>query len=62
MWGNVKAWLRTSNADWFLDEAVLGGLPLYEAEELLVDFHIPATKANLKQLGVEVDAALREGR
>jgi len=61
-WKGVRAWLRSSDSDWFHDEAVLGGLPVYEAEELLLDFNIPATAANLSQLGREVNASLLQGR
>ena len=61
-WTGVRAWLRTAESDWFHDEVVLGGLPTYEAEELLLDFAIPATRTNLQQLGREVDASLMEGR
>lgn len=61
-WNGVRAWLRTSDSDWFHDEAVLGGLPQYEAEELLLDFGISATPEALRQLGREIDASLLTGR
>jgi hypothetical protein len=61
-WQGVRGWLRTSDSDWFHDEAVLGGLPLYEAEELLLDYGIRPTADNLRRLGRELDESLMEGR
>lgn len=61
-WEQVREWLGTSDSDWFHDEAVMGSLPRYEAEELLLDFGIPATKDNLAQLGREINASLLQGR
>lgn len=61
-WAGVRAWLRSSDSDWFHDDAVLGALPESEAEELLLDYGIPATRENLKRLGRELDASLMAGR
>lgn len=61
-WDNVRAWLRTRDADRFVDEAVLGGLPEWEAVELLAEHGLPAGKDALRKLGVEVDAAITAGQ
>ena len=60
-WVRLIAWLRTSEAHYFLDEAVLGGMPLWEAEELLQDYGLAPSKENLRELGRQVDRALAEG-
>lgn len=57
-WAALRDWLRKPSADFLLDEAVMGSLPAYEAEEILVDYGIPATAANLRRFGVEINAAL----
>lgn len=57
-WSGLRSWLRISESDWFHDEAMMGTLPRYEAEELLADFGIEVTLANLKQLGREIEEAL----
>jgi len=61
-WAGVRSWLRSSDSDWFHDDAVLGCLPVYEAEELLLDFGIEATPAALRQLGRAIDESLVAGR
>jgi hypothetical protein len=61
-WTAVRHWLHTNDADWFIDAAVLGGLPKHEAEDLLQDFDIAATPEALSKLGREIDAALQDGR
>jgi len=61
-WKAVRTWLRTADADVFIDEAVLGGLPLWEAVETLEDFGITGTREHLRMLGLEIDAAIGEGR
>jgi len=60
-WVKLQAWLRSSDAHYFLDEAVLGGMPLWEAEEVLADYGLPVTKENLRELGRQVNRALSEG-
>ena len=57
-WDNVAAWLRSDDSAWLADEACMGTLPLYEAEALLDDFGIPATRRNLRALGQEIELAL----
>lgn len=60
-WAYLIDWLRTPDADWLVDEAVLGGLPLHEAEALLVDFDITPSRAELQRLAAEIDALLVTG-
>lgn len=39
-WTRVADWLKTEDANWFVDEATSGTLPAYEADSLLMDFDI----------------------
>lgn len=61
-WTQVDAWLHTAEADWFIDEAVLGGLPEYEADEVLVDFDIIPHRESRRTLALLVNAAISDGR
>jgi hypothetical protein len=56
MWDALRGWLRSANADWLVDEAALGELPLDTAEEVLEDYGIAATPANLLELGRTLEA------
>jgi hypothetical protein len=58
----LALWLRTSDADGFVDSAVLGDLPAYEADEVLADHGMESTRENRNWLRAEIDAALAEGR
>jgi hypothetical protein len=60
-WRDVDAWLRTSDAHQFVDDAVLGCLPTYEADELLTDYGIPADQDTRRRLARMIDAALTAG-
>lgn len=60
-WAALDRWLRSSDAHWFVDDAVLGGLPVYAVDEALEDYGITATPENRRQVGYLVDAAIREG-
>jgi hypothetical protein len=61
LWKPVCEWLRTKDAEYFVDAAVLGSLPAWEAEELLIDHDIAVSPASLRRLGLEIDAAIQEG-
>lgn len=60
-WTRLQAWLRTSDAGSFMDDAVMGCLPAYEAGELLEDYGLEDTAENRRRLGRELDAALTAG-
>lgn len=57
----LARWLRSPDADWFIDAAVLGELPAYEAGEILADYGLADVAENLRWLRHEIDAACREG-
>lgn len=58
-WASLKRWLR-SDGVFFVDAAVTGEALLYDAEELLEDSGIPASRENLRRLAREVDALAQE--
>jgi hypothetical protein len=60
-WSALRRWLRTSDADWFLDDAVLGAVELATAQEILVDYGVEPCPESYRQLGREINAALAEG-
>lgn len=59
-WAVLARWLRTTSGDDVLDAAVLGYWPEYEADGLLEQFGIPATRDTRRELARQIDAALCE--
>lgn len=49
-WAAVRKWLDSPDAEWFIDAIECGDLPAYEADAVLVDYGIPATRSALAQL------------
>lgn len=60
-WSELERWLRSPDAGWFVDGAVLGNVPLYEADEILEDFGIVPSRSSRIRLGRAVDEALCSG-
>ena len=57
-WRGIAEWLRSSDSDWFHDDAVLGCLPVAEVDELLVDYGLEASPANRRTIGRMIDESL----
>jgi hypothetical protein len=49
-WPALRAWLKTSDADLFLDDAVLGAVELYAAQEILEDYGIELRRSRTVSL------------
>jgi hypothetical protein len=56
-WEVLQAWIASPDGDWFVDAAVLGFLPAYEADEVLEDYGLEASTENRRELARRVDAA-----
>lgn len=55
-WEVLQAWLASPAGDWFVDAAVLGFLPAYEAEEVLEEYGLEVSSSNRRELARMVDA------
>lgn len=54
-WAELEAWLRSSDGGRLVDDAVLGCLPAWEADELLEEYGLPVTAATRRELGRLID-------
>ena len=52
----LRKWLRSSDADWFLDDAVLGCLSTNIVLEVAEDYGV-----SVRDVGREINVALMEG-
>jgi len=60
-WDEVRSWLTSREGDYLMDGAVIGDVAEYEYEELLADFDVEPTRANLRQLGRLINELLCSG-
>lgn len=59
LWNYVADWLKTPEADWFVDDAVMGSLPVHEADALLAEFDIVANVESRRTLALLIDDAIK---
>ena len=60
-WEALDNWLCSREADWLLDDAVLGCLPTYAVEEVLADFGIENSRDSRRRFSRSVNETLGEG-